>query len=456
MTETVIPFELVEKYGTAAPRYTSYPTAPHFRHNPPESYVAYLLSNQSKEAPFSLYFHIPFCRQLCHYCGCFTKVINHDQPMKDYLRLLIREINLAGEIMGYKPPVSHIHYGGGTPNILAPEDLERILDAVRNNFNVLGTAEIAMEIDPRHLTEEKVKGYSALGLSRASVGVQDFHDNVQRAINRIQPHGTIVRCMEWLRKAGLKSVNFDLMYGLPLQTAEDIEDNIDKAACLSPDRIALFGYAHVPWMRSHQKLLEKYEMPSMAARFEQQERARVRLVKNGYHAIGMDHFALPGDSLFRAAKEKKLRRNFQGYTADDTETILGFGLSSISTFPQAYIQNTTDYKTYKDRLMTGQLPTAKGCILGEEDRMRREIIQNLMCHFEADLGAICRKYRVDMNKLDQSFENLSCMIEDGMISINGNHIDVTEKGRPFVRVVCVCFDNYIAAQESEARHAQSV
>jgi len=377
--------------------------------------------------------------------------------MQSYLRLLISEIHLAGELIGYKPRVSHIHFGGGTPNILSPKDLQDVLDAVSKNFKGLDQAEIAMEIDPRLLSEEKVNGYTALGLNRVSLGVQDFQNNVQRAMNRIQPYETIERCMEWLRNAGIKNINFDLMYGLPLQTVEGIEDNIDKALSLSPDRIALFGYAHVPWMKPHQKLLEKYELPDSAARFEQQKRAQNRIIENGYQAIGMDHFSLPDDALCTAHRDKSLRRNFQGYTTDNSDVVLGFGLSAISSFPQAYIQNTSDITVYKDRLTKGALATVKGCILSEDDKMRRDIIQNLMCNFEADLGAICRKYRMDTDILAQALDGLKDMIEDFLVAMNGYHLKVTEKGRPFVRIACMHFDSYITAQnENAARHSKAV
>lgn len=443
--------ELLSKYGMAVPRYTSYPTAPHFRHRPDLEEMAALLREHAADASFSLYVHIPFCHQLCHYCGCFTKVANKDGPVKAYLRLLEREVALAGEIMGHRPRVGSIHFGGGTPNIAAPEDLGRLLDVVRKHFFVAEDAELAMEIDPRLMNRDKAQGYASLGMNRASLGVQDFHEDVQRAINRAQPFDMVERCQDWLRDAGFRGVNFDLMFGLPLQTVDSVAENADKVVSLAPDRVALFGYAHVPWMRPHQKLLEEYNLPGPEERFAQQEGARARLVAGGYVPVGMDHFARPGDPLCAAVK-----RNFQGYTTDDSDVILGFGLSAISSFPAAYAQNTTDIGAYRAALECGDLPISRGCVLSREDRLRRAVIQNLMCDFFVDAGALCADHGIDSAVLRGGFEKLEGLAADGLVHQDGNRVRVTEVGKPFVRAICACFDYYFDAGAGIGKHAKAV
>jgi len=452
------PTELLAKYGMNAPRYTSYPTAPHFTLEPSETEVADFVGQQPESQPVSLYFHIPFCHQLCHYCGCLTKVINYDRPLQDYLALLLTEIKLLGEKLSHKPRVSHIHFGGGTPNLMTADDLKSILDTVSQYFILLDTIDIAMEIDPRRLSAEKVQGYAALGLTRASLGVQDLQPAVQHAINRVQPYEMIEQCVEWLRAAGIKSINFDLMYGLPLQTVEGIEDNIKQALRLNPDRIALFGYAHVPWMRSHQKLLETHHMPDIEERFMQQQTAAESLVQHGYEQIGMDHFALHGDGLSQCLYNRTMKRNFQGYTADDADVIIGFGLSSISSLPGAYIQNTADASLYRKRIEGGKLPVVKGCLLSTEDMMRREIISDLMCYFEVDLNEVTAKYGYETSLLKNSEAHLEKISEDGLLTMKDGIIKIHEHGRPFVRLVCVAFDAYIEKNQEEGkpRHAKAV
>lgn len=447
---------LLEKYGHAVPRYTSYPTAPHFKAGFPLSYHSYLLSGLAEDKCVSLYLHIPFCRQLCHYCGCFTKIINHDEPLKDYLKLLREEIRLIGAACGRKIPVNHIHFGGGSPNMLAPDDFKILMETIRTHFTVKDDAEIAMEVDPRLMGDEKVEAYAGGGVNRVSLGVQDFQPDVQRAINRMQPYGMIEKCLGKLRQAGIKSVNFDLIYGLPLQTEEGIADNISKTMTLRPDRIALFGYAHVPWMKPHQKLLDKYPMPDMTERYRQQERARADIIDGGYRAIGMDHFAMPDDDMCRMYENGKLNRNFQGYTTDSADVLIGLGLSSISSFPQAYTQNTADIVSYRKAVKDGMTPVIKGYVLDDDDRMRRGIIQSLMCYSEADAAALCKEHGVPLADLEQDFMALCALQDDGLVNVDGYHIKVTDAGRPFVRVICACFDAYFQTNTNGKRHAKAV
>jgi oxygen-independent coproporphyrinogen-3 oxidase len=303
--------ELLAKYDRPVPRYTSYPTAPHFKAPVHQASCRALLQSLPEDQGVSLYIHIPFCRHLCLYCGCNTKVVDHEAPVREYLEAVRQEIALAAAAMGRRQKVSHIHFGGGTPNFARVGDLYNLLDTIADNFTLSDRPVIAMEMDPRILYQDKAQALVKLGVTRASLGVQDFHADVQQAVNRLQPYEYVQDCVCWLREAGIASINFDMIYGLPLQTPKKIHDNMEKLKTLQPDRVALFGYAHVPWFKEHQKKLEAYALPNTAARFEMAETARNDLMEMGYTPVGIDHFALPEDALAKALKQKCLRRNFQ-------------------------------------------------------------------------------------------------------------------------------------------------
>jgi oxygen-independent coproporphyrinogen-3 oxidase len=310
-----------------------------------------------------------------------------------------------------------------------------------------------MECDPRQMTAEKIKDYALAGINRISFGVQDFNEKTQQAINRVQPFSQVAECVLWMREAGIKSVNFDLMYGLPYQTAETVADNAFKAAALGADRVALFGYAHVPWMKPHQRILEKHGLPGAPERYRQAEAARAILLEEDYAAVGMDHFALPGDALASAAREGRLHRNFQGYTTDRAAAIIGFGLSAISSLPEAYVQNTSASGFYKDCLERNKLPVEKGRRLSGEDRLRADIIERLMCYFTVDAGEVCRLHGYAPSFIDSSLWKLKDMEEDGLVELDGKVVTVTKKGEYFIRAVCACFDAYI---QDSGRYARAV
>jgi oxygen-independent coproporphyrinogen-3 oxidase len=430
--------QLIQRYGGAAPRYTSYPSAAHFQ----PGFSLPWTGRLSGVTSVSVYLHIPFCRALCTYCGCFTRIVRGDNPIREYLALLEKEIALAGSMAGRRIPAGHVHFGGGSPNLLSGREIGRLLDLIERNFGISEGAEIAMEADPRQMTAAGAGDYAAAGINRISLGVQDFNENTQKAINRIQPLAQIASCVRWLRRAGIGKINFDLIYGLPFQTAETVAENAFKAAVLDPDRLALFGYAHVPWLKTHQKALEKYSLPGPRERHEQAEAARAVLLEEGYAAIGMDHFARPGDTLARAAEEGTLRRNFQGYTIDPSPAVAGFGLSAISRCPDAYMQNTSSFKTYRERLGQNRLPVEKGIALSAEDRLRAAVIERLMCCLPADLGHICRLHGFAPDFLDGCLRKAAAMEQDGLIAAVGRVVTVTERGRRFVRPVCACFDSY--------------
>ncbi len=446
--------KLLEKYGKPVPRYTSYPPATQFRDvSSADSYYD-CLQSLPEDQSISLYLHIPFCRSLCSYCGCMTKVVHSDSPIRDYVRLLEKEIEIVARSSPSHYKISHIHFGGGSPNLLLSEDLISLLAGIRDNFVIFPNAEIAMEVDPRQLTRNKIYDYSLAGVNRISLGVQDFQESTQKAVNRIQPFSQIKRCVSWIRDSGISSINFDLMYGLPYQTTESVSDNIVKALSLEPDRIALFGYAHVPRMKPHQKLLEKYVLPNLYERYMQSEIARTIMLQNGYSPVGMDHFAKETDSLLSAYRACSIKRNFQGYTDDTAGALIGFGLSAISKFPSAFIQNTTQMHRYRDKIEKGLFPDERWIHINNEDSLRSDIIENLMCYFSVDCADLCVRHGFPPNYLDQDLEKLQLMRNDGLLSIIERSVNVAKIGESFIRPIAACFDTYY--EEGNILHARAI
>jgi oxygen-independent coproporphyrinogen III oxidase len=435
------------------PRYTSYPTAPHFTPRIGHEAFANWLARIPASGRMSLYVHVPFCRRLCHYCGCTTTITSRYGPVETFLDVLKKEIRLVASIMTARPVVTHLHLGGGTPTILAPADLAGLRDRLADGFAIGPETEFAVEIDPRTLDDARVAALARCGVTRASLGVQDFDYGVQRAINRIQPYEVVRTAVERLRGAGIANINFDLIYGLPQQTAGTMAATIDKVASLAPDRIALFGYAHVPWMKRHQKLLELYSLPDGATRITLAAAARRRLQEHGYVWIGLDHFALTDDPLARAAAAGTLRRNFQGYTTDDADTLIGLGPSAISTTPQGYAQSASDLRAWSEIIASGRLATCRGLALDGDDRFRRDVIERLMCDLAVDLEAVARRHGV---AADFSAERaaLAELEAEGVVRLQGPLVQVTADGRPLVRTVAACFDRYLQAEMR--RHSAAV
>ncbi len=434
---------LLQKYDRPVPRYTSYPTAVHFNHEITQEDYAGMLGGLPPGEPVSLYVHIPFCHVLCHYCGCHTSVANSYGPAKAYLETLLGEIDLVGAALPGRIPVSQLHFGGGSPNFLQSDDLGKILEGLKQYFDFDENVQIAIEADPRLLDKGKIKELASLGFTRVSLGVQDFTPEVQEAVNRIQPFEKVQDSVLDLREAGINKINFDLMVGLPLQTVESVQESAEQAISLCPDRLAVFAYAHVPWMKKHQKLLEKYELPGTEERVEMTMRVNETLQSAGYHAIGIDHFAHETDSLYTAYKQGMLRRNFQGYTDDQARNIIGFGISSISSFEGAYVQNTTDAPEYRRAVEAGEFPIRRGCILSDDDLRRRAVIEQIMCGFEADI-----------TDYPQARARLVALEQDGLVKIEGTHVKITPEGWPFARVAAACFDAYYEPQEGQ--HARAI
>ena len=443
------------KYRDARlPRYTSYPTAPHFTPEITSEVYAGWLGAIKADQKLSLYLHIPFCSQMCWYCGCHTKVVNSYAPVENYVKLLRQEIEMAAAALPGRRSVGHIHWGGGTPNLLSDQDFAGLMDLMREHFDLAPDAEVAVEVDPRRLKKAQAKALAAAGVNRASLGVQDFNLEVQEAINRVQPFEMVEKCVADLRAAGITSINFDLLYGLPQQDLAGLERNLRLSAALRPDRIALFGYAHVPWMKKHQQLIDEAALPDGPERVRQAGFSAKMLAWLGYTPIGLDHFALPEDPMAKALAAGNLRRNFQGYTLDDAEALIGFGVSAIGNLPQGYIQNNPDFVAYAKAIREGRFAVARGRELTDDDRLRRRAIEELMCHGELDVGALSSAGHINEEAFDAELSALKLLASDGLVALEGRKITVTERGRPLVRAVCAVFDRYL--EQSETRHSRAI
>lgn len=447
--------ELAAKYGGRVPRYTSYPTAVQF--TPAVGGAAYgrwLETLEPAAGPLSVYLHVPFCQSLCWYCGCHTSVVNAIGPIRDYAETLLAEIELVALRLPGRFRLGAVHFGGGTPNMLTPVDLGRILDALAHHFDITSGAEIAAEIDPRVLTRAWLAAARGAGINRASLGVQDFDPSVQAAINREQPYDLVAEVVAMLRDAGIDLLNFDLIYGLPRQSMQSLATTIAQAIALKPDRLSLFGYAHVPWLKPHQKLLPEADLPDPATRFMMQKEAAERLEAAGYRRLGLDHFARPQDELASAAGSGRMRRNFQGYTTDEAPTLIGFGASAISRLPQGYAQNEPRVPNWRSQISRGELPVARGVAVGADDMFRAEIIEHLMCDFRVDLAAACARHGRDLRDLEAEFDALDKMRHDGLVDMHGSDLEVTRDGRDLVRSVCAVFDCYLDG--GGTRHSQAI
>lgn len=437
--------DLLAKYDRPVPRYTSYPTAPHFHPGIDARQYGRWLSELRDGTPLSLYLHIPFCDTLCWFCGCSMRVVREYKPVAAYLDLLERELDLVAERLPGRLTVSHLHLGGGSPSLLRPAEIGRLMAGVWRRFDRASDAEVSVEIDPRDLGGDIVEAFAAAGVTRASIGVQDFDPRVQKAVNRIQSFDCTRAAVERLRAAGVASVNIDLLYGLPYQSVTSVAETLRQALALAPDRVALFGYAHVPWMKKHQRLLPEAALPDGAARWAQAEGAAAQLVAAGYRRIGLDHFARPEDPLAVAQASGRLHRNFQGYTTDESAVLLGLGASSIGSLSQGYVQNTPDLPSYRKAVLAGRLPTMRGIALNDDDRARRALIERLMCDFAVEL---------DPHVYAGELAALSGHAADGVVVLDGGRLTVTDSGRPLVRSVAAVFDRYL--DPAEQRHSRAV
>ena len=445
---------LALRYGDQkVPRYTSYPTAPHFHALSAPTYRGWLAA-LPRETRLSLYAHVPFCAELCWYCGCATTITQHQSRLDAYVELLLTEIGLVSSAMTTRPDVVHLHFGGGTPSAVGVAGLERVLDAIHREFPFARDAEVALELDPRTCDEALIRGLAAMGFTRASLGVQSLDDRVQRVINRVQPFAVTRATADGLRAAGVHGLNLDLIYGLPYQTEENCRSDAEKVLELRPDRLSVFGYAHVPQMRKHQQLLPEDALPDGTDRAAQFEAIREALEAAGYVRIGLDHFAHPDDAMAKAAANGTLHRNFQGYTTDPADALVGLGTTAIGSLPQGYAQNHHHLADYRKAVEAGELPVAKGRPVTEEDLARRLVIERLMCGGRVDLDEIARARGLDRERLEPDRDRMAPLVEDGIVETDGVRFRVPESHWSLMRLAAAAFDTYLDAGAD--RHSRAV
>src|SRR3989338_8015769 len=449
----------VAKFDVPGPRYTSYPTAPVWSEDVNEKvYRDKLQAFGKTEKTLSLYIHIPFCRSLCSYCGCNVVVRKADERFGDeYLKCLSKEMELVRRFIGGRKKVAQFHVGGGTPTFLSEAQIERLYVKAQENFDIDPEGEIAIEIDPRTTTESKIKKLRALGFNRVSIGVQDFNEDVQRQVGRHQPYSLVKELHERCRELQFESVNFDLIYGLPRQTVKSFRETVEKVILLRPDRIPLYSFAYVPWLKRHQRKIEASLLPSSDLKLDIFLNARAQFLEGGYMAIAMDHFALEDDELARAFKRGTLYRNFMGYTVKPADEYIYLALTSIGFLEGTYVQNQKALPAYERRLKSGHLPVERGKILSPDDKKRQWTIRSLMCQFQVDKKVFAGLFGVDF---DQYFKeektHIRKCVQDGLIRCEGDKIYATDLGKIFIRNVCMGFDYYLKGKGSQQKFSRTI
>ena len=455
-----IDIELIKKYDKPGPRYTSYPTAPHFNESfTHENYLDEIIkTNRGRDLPdLSLYFHLPFCDTLCYFCACNMIVTRNRDRIKKYIDYLKREIDLITDHISHDRKAVQLHWGGGTPTHLNPDEIADLSSYIYDRFDVNADAETGCEIDPRELTKTHLAALKDGGFNRISMGVQDFNPDVQKAVNRIQPEVLTRQVVDWVRELGFHSINLDLMYGLPSQSVKTFEKTVDTIIDIDPDRIALFNFAYVPWMKKHQKAIRPEDLPVAEEKLNILKMSTEKLTRAGYVFIGMDHFAKPDDELALALEGKKLYRNFQGYSTHAGADLYAMGITSISQFGHIYAQNIKKEKKYHAVLDQGILPTTKGYYLNDDDLLRRHVIVKLMCDFELDFTSIENEFDIDFETyFSRGLDNLEEMIADNLLSIENKILKITKMGRFLIRNIAMNFDGYIERKEDNARYSRTV
>jgi oxygen-independent coproporphyrinogen-3 oxidase len=442
--------ELAKRYAAPVPRYTSYPTAAQFHDGVGRSEAAAWLGALPPGSPLSLYVHIPFCASLCWYCACNMSVANHYERVARYLDVLSAEMAHVAALMPAQHRVVHMHWGGGSPSILAPADILRLAGRLRELFSIPEAAEFAVEVDPRGLDAERVAAFKEAGVNRVSIGVQDFDPAVQAAINRPQSFETTREAVTLLRDAGIARINIDLVYGLPHQTRAGVERTLEQVLMLDPDRVAMFGFAYLPERIRHQRLILPRDLPDATDRLGQAGRVSRVLSRHGYVRIGLDHFAKADDALATGP----VHRNFQGYTTDPSEALIGFGASAVSRFSEGFTQNAANVADYEARIAEHGMATARGVALSEDDRMRAHVIERLMCDLVFSGDELRQRYGNAATELSEIAEILIDEDRDGLVQRTPDGFKVTERGRPFLRSICACFDAHL--DTSQARHSTGV
>jgi oxygen-independent coproporphyrinogen-3 oxidase len=453
---------LLQKYNQPLPRYTSYPPATELTENfAAVNFQAAIAVGNYKKTPLSLYCHIPFCDSACYFCGCNTIITQRKEVAQPYLDYLKRNIQQVGALISHHRTVGQLHWGGGTPNYLSLTQVESLWSTLSDNFRFDENAEVSIEVNPRSaessslrlsLDKEYIFFLRELGFNRISFGIQDFDSQVQQAVNRIQPEEMLFQAMEWIRNAGFASVNVDLIYGLPYQTLETFRSTVRKTIKLNPDRIAVFNFAYVPWLKAIQRRIPQEALPSPAEKLDILRMTIEELTANGYVFIGMDHFAKPDDELAIAQRQGQLHRNFQGYTTQPESDLFGFGMTSISMLHDVYVQNYKSLKSYYRALDTGELPIEKGVKLNRDDIIRRTVIMELMCQFQLSPNELEEKYHLGFDiDFDEYFireqYQLRRLEADGLVKFTSNGIEVTPVGRLLIRNIAAAFDVYLQKRE---------
>jgi len=449
--------DLIRRYDQPGPRYTSYPTAPHFSSDftALDWELAISESNRTPGRDLSLYVHIPFCDTLCWFCGCTTIISRRNEASARYVEALLREIDLYTERIHSERRVVQIHWGGGTPTHLSPEQIERVGRHINDRFRISMDAEISCEMDPRGLEDGHLEALRSVGFNRASIGVQDFNPVVQKAINRVHDESLVRDVVGQIRSAGFSSINMDLIYGLPHQTPESFAETLRAVRALDPDRLAVFSYAHVPWMMPHQKLIHDADLPDPTDKALMLAHVIESLTQGNWTYIGMDHFARSNDALAIAQKNGTLQRNFQGYSTRSGVDIYAFGMSSISQLPDSYAQHSKSLNAWYDDVEAGRLPVARGIRLSPDDIRRRHIIMRLMCDMQLDFDALSGHLDLNFQQTFQSeLAQLNTFLDDGLLEKTASGLRVTDTGRLFVRNMAMAFDAYVGI--GQARYSRTV
>ncbi len=439
-------------FDAKVPRYTSYPTAPHFSDAVGAAEFSSWVQAIPEGAHISLYVHIPFCRRLCWFCACRTQGTQTASPVAAYLEVVKQELTLLAARLPDGVKLSRLHWGGGTPTLLTPEMMTDLAAAIRNVAEFAEDAEFSVEIDPNEIDEPRMDALSAAGMTRASIGIQDFNEDIQRTIGRIQSYEVTRKAVDMIRARGIRSLNADILFGLPDQSNARITESVQKLLSFAPDRVALYGYAHVPWMAKRQQMIPSDALPRPEARLELFEVARQLFLWDNYAEIGIDHFALKGDGLETAQRNGSLRRNFQGYTDDTAEVLIGVGASSISRFPQGYAQNNPATSAYGTAIRAGQFSASRGHAFAGEDLLRARLIEALMCDFRISTQEITQSFDISAAALRQRFDAVNAEF-DGLLEISDAGLFVPPKARALTRMIARSFDEY---DLSRAGHSHAI
>lgn len=446
---------LIEKYNYSGPRYTSYPTALEFNEN--FSQQDFILSaNRFADRPLSLYVHIPFCHKLCYFCGCNKLVTRQTQKVTQYLDILEREIASRSQLFKDRT-VTQMHWGGGTPTFLTHDEITRLITSLKKHFHFDTHAELSIEIDPREITPQTIDHLANLGFNRLSMGIQDFNHEIQYLINREQDEQLIRSLILQARKNRFHSISLDLIYGLPKQTVESFTETLDKVIDISPDRLSVFNYAHLPSRFAAQRKIKDHDLPNAHAKLQILQTSIQKLTQAGYRFIGMDHFAKPTDELAIAQQQNKLHRNFQGYTTQGEADLLGLGVSAISMLGDSYAQNQKDLKLYQQQVELSGNGLWKGFSLNEDDKIRRDVIKQLICHFYLDKQAIEQQYQIRFDHyFNEDLTLLDPLVKDGLVTITDDAIIVNPKGHLLIRNICMCFDSYMRQQARQQQFSRVI